>query len=199
MPNVEAGVGTAVESLASIRLPCGSPGARMAAMDPRRALLLSTLALAAGLLPGPAAPLAAGKDGPYHPDEPLCQAMFRFAESARSHARSVKYRHGRGALATPECQQDGSTASRRLCELLSDRAARLAIPPLAQDALFCIGIGEPPVGDPDAIVLHSFYTTGTFASEPPHFADGKVRLEISLDGRAETKRPWIAVAAMPVN
>ena len=170
----------------------------MGAMNARRAALVSSMAITAGLLLGPATPLAAGQDGPYYPDEPLCQAMFHFAESARSHARSVKYRKGRGALAAPECQQDGSTTGRRLCELLTDRASRLAIPPLALDALSCIGFREPSVDDPDAVVGHSFYTLGTFVSEPPHFVDGKVRLEISLDGREQTTRPWIAVAAIPL-
>jgi hypothetical protein len=166
----------------------------MAAMHSRKATRFSLVAIAAGLLFGP----AAGQDGPYYPDEALCQAMFRFAESARAHGRSVKYRQGRGAIALPACQHDGNPASRVLCEMLADRAANLAIPPLALDALSCIGIREPGPDDPEAIVVHAFYITGTFESRPPHFAEGKVRLEISLDGRREMKRPWIAVAAIPL-
>jgi hypothetical protein len=156
-------------------------------------------AVAAGLLlVGPASPTAAAQDAPYYADVPLCEAMFRFAESARAHGRSLKYRKGRGTITLPACQHDGSPASRGLCELLMDRAAKLAIPPLALNALSCLGIREPSASDPEAIVSHAFYIRGTFESQPPHFSQGKVRLEISLDARKATSRPWIAVAAIPL-
>jgi hypothetical protein len=169
----------------------------MWAMRSRKVFLGSILG-AIALTLGPASPLVARDGTPYYPDEPLCQSMFRFAESARHHARSVKYRKGRGAIAAAECRHDGGAAGRELCDLLTARAARLAMPPLALDALFCIGIREPRPSNPEAIVGHSFYTTGTFESAPPHFANGNVRLEISLDGRRQTARPWISVTAIPL-
>jgi hypothetical protein len=163
-----------------------------------RTVCLGSILGAIALTLGPATPLVAQASTAYYPDEPLCQSMFRFAQSARNHARSVKYRRGRGAITSQECRHDGDAAGRELCELLIARAARLALPPLALDALFCIGIREPVSSDPDAIVGHAFYTRGTFESEPPHFAGGKVRLEISLDGRRQTARPWISVTATPL-
>jgi hypothetical protein len=159
---------------------------------------LASILVALTLSLGPVSPLVAQQNPAYYPDEPLCQSMFRFAESARHHARSVKYRKGRGAIVFQQCRHDGGAAGRELCELLTARAARLSMPPLALDVLFCIGIREPGSPDPDAIVGHTFYTSGTFESQPPHFADGRVRLEISLDGRRQTARPWISVTATPL-
>ena len=170
----------------------------MGAMNTRRPVLVFTAVIAWGLLFGPAPPQAAEQDGPYYPDEALCEAIFRLADSARTHSRSVKYRAGRGAIALPQCQHDGSPAGRKLCELLGEKASQVAIPPLALDALFCIGVREPTSDEPDAIMGHSFWTAGTFKSEPPHFAEGTVRIEISLDGREKTSRPWIGVAAIPL-
>jgi hypothetical protein len=146
-------------------------------------------------------PLAAQESSsaqPWYPDESLCKAMSDFAASVRTRPRVVRLSLSRDLpRSSSDCRDGGNRSGRELCRVLGTDAHQLATAVIAQHALACLGIGEPPT-DPDDLVLHPFYVSGKFESEPPHFAAGKVRLTVELDASEESAVQWIAITASPI-